>query len=573
MKIGIISINTHTKALNFACPLHTYAFQQFLSDHGIESTVIDYMPIYNNKEYDPVYPLHFYLQHGYNKALTEIMPEGLTKDEQKVWTHKHNLKILTINKFAKLYTIWPKRYQKFENFINAHYIRTKETYHHDDLDDQKLDFDCYICATDVIWQYNPDKGFDRGFFLAAEPMKNAPKIGYAVSRGVFNGWTKEQEKEFIEYTTPFEAIAARESSFAEHIHELTGKDVPVVLDPVFLKDKKFWHDIAIPPRNQERKYVLLYAVMERAIDSIQKALAFAKEKGLELIILSSYESNVHLPKEGDYKVIYNVGPDEWLGYIEQAEYIFTNSFHACAFSILFEKQFYVGARHGDKVDTILKTFDLEDRRFTKTYDSTKSAKPIDYSKVGLLLEEKRKASGDFILNAIHSVEKKYNLADTHFKKEPFNLIYASSAKNKNLVCRLFTFGLNKSIREKSIEFRPNEKYDGNAVVKLAKNPFRYKGFTFLGWYCRTTFHGIYKWYCTDGQFHTAAEILYHDDIELCRFQDQEQTDAFTRNRFLTGNSFFLQAVWQNNENGHIIPNIERSLRASFKEYMVQARKK
>lgn len=83
MKIGIISINTHTKALNFACPLHTYAFQQFLSDHGIESTVIDYMPIYNNKEYDPVYPLHFYLQHGYNKALTEIMPEGLTKDEQR----------------------------------------------------------------------------------------------------------------------------------------------------------------------------------------------------------------------------------------------------------------------------------------------------------------------------------------------------------------------------------------------------------------------------------------------------------------------------------------------------------
>ena len=93
MKIGIISINTHTKALNFACPLHTYAFQQFLSDHGIESTVIDYMPIYNNKEYDPVYPLHFYLQHGYNKALTEIMPEGLTKDEQKVWIPSTSLKI------------------------------------------------------------------------------------------------------------------------------------------------------------------------------------------------------------------------------------------------------------------------------------------------------------------------------------------------------------------------------------------------------------------------------------------------------------------------------------------------
>ena len=40
MKIGIISINMYSKGLNFACPLHNYAFQQFLLKHGIESTVI-----------------------------------------------------------------------------------------------------------------------------------------------------------------------------------------------------------------------------------------------------------------------------------------------------------------------------------------------------------------------------------------------------------------------------------------------------------------------------------------------------------------------------------------------------
>ena len=46
MKIGIISINMYSKYLNFACLLHTFAFQQFLLKHGFDSTVINYKPIY-----------------------------------------------------------------------------------------------------------------------------------------------------------------------------------------------------------------------------------------------------------------------------------------------------------------------------------------------------------------------------------------------------------------------------------------------------------------------------------------------------------------------------------------------
>ena len=48
MKIGLISINMHTKSLNFACPIHSWAFQRFLQMHGIESKVIDYTPNYND---------------------------------------------------------------------------------------------------------------------------------------------------------------------------------------------------------------------------------------------------------------------------------------------------------------------------------------------------------------------------------------------------------------------------------------------------------------------------------------------------------------------------------------------
>ena len=59
MKIGLISINMYSKGLNFACPLHTYAFQQFLLANGIESTVIDYKPIYFDN-FNMLHPSDYY---------------------------------------------------------------------------------------------------------------------------------------------------------------------------------------------------------------------------------------------------------------------------------------------------------------------------------------------------------------------------------------------------------------------------------------------------------------------------------------------------------------------------------
>ena len=59
MKIGIISINMYSKGLNFACPLHNYAFQQFLLKNGIDSTVISYKPIYFN-DYNLRHPYDYY---------------------------------------------------------------------------------------------------------------------------------------------------------------------------------------------------------------------------------------------------------------------------------------------------------------------------------------------------------------------------------------------------------------------------------------------------------------------------------------------------------------------------------
>lgn len=85
MKIALISINAHTKVLNFASPLHTYVFQQFLLDNGIKTTIVDYKPVYF-KNFDVEHPLFYYIDHpckdrsqakGYAQAL-----EGLVLRER-----------------------------------------------------------------------------------------------------------------------------------------------------------------------------------------------------------------------------------------------------------------------------------------------------------------------------------------------------------------------------------------------------------------------------------------------------------------------------------------------------------
>ena len=151
-------------------------------------------------------------------------------------------------------------------------------------------------------------------------MEGKQKISYAVSRGVPKAYTQEQKDLFFHSIEDIDHISVREQSLKEFIEENSDKEASVVLDPVMLHSKEFWHRISVKP--EERGYVLLYYVMEQAADTIERA-------------------------------------------VEYADCIFTNSFHGCCYSILFEKLFYVGSRDGDKVTNILEIFGLQQLRMSK----------------------------------------------------------------------------------------------------------------------------------------------------------------------------------------------------------------
>lgn len=111
MKIGIISINMYSKGLNFACPLHTWAFQQLLFQHGIDNEIINYKPVYYN-DFDLKHPADYY-----DKLYRSMEKQDGEDKEEK-------LKELAYKRdsYKELYCEREIRYDKFQKFIDKFYI-------------------------------------------------------------------------------------------------------------------------------------------------------------------------------------------------------------------------------------------------------------------------------------------------------------------------------------------------------------------------------------------------------------------------------------------------------------------
>ena len=186
---------------------------------------------------------------------------------------------------------------------------------------------------------------------------------------------------------------------------ISGIETTHVLDPVLLHDKSFYEPIIQRPK-RKKGYVLLYVVMESAIPLIELAVDFAKEHDLEVIELSENLADAKIPAGTRHKVVYDIGIEEWLGYMDEAEYIFTNSFHATCFSILFHKQFFVGKRNGDKILSVMEMFGLSDRRIEDCFDGHKCiADNIDFAPVEELRKGYVESSTKFILDALKQAEQ------------------------------------------------------------------------------------------------------------------------------------------------------------------------
>ena len=127
-------------------------------------------------------------------------------------------------------------------------------------------------------------------------------------------------------------IGVREKSAKKTLEELGAQDVKLNVDPTLLVKEEVWHKLA---KNIDKKikYILVYT-LEINDELIKIVKNVSEKKNLQVICL---DLKNRYGKRGMTR--YTADPREFLGYVKNAEYVITNSFHGTVFSIIFEKRF------------------------------------------------------------------------------------------------------------------------------------------------------------------------------------------------------------------------------------------
>ena len=287
------------------------------------------------------------------------------------------------------------RKRKFDLFITQKCnLSTNKYLYYSDLENNHPKYDVYVTGSDQTW--SPKIGFNPALFLDFADI-DAAKVAYAPSVGVtsFNDEEKAYLKEHLE---KYSHISCRETIGANLLEEITGREVEIVLDPTLMMKAEEWRRIAVNPKIDE-PYILCYFLGHRKYyrDYVTQ---LSKQTGYKVYYIPV--SYVDCKKSNS--LLLDAGPLEFIGLIDNAAIVCTDSFHGIAFCTNLNKTFYAFVKHegdvkgGDnsRIYDYLKRVELTSRLISVYDRGVIEHSDIDYKAVNLILDKERFSSLSFL---------------------------------------------------------------------------------------------------------------------------------------------------------------------------------
>jgi hypothetical protein len=283
MRVGIVTLMT---TANIGNRLQNFALQQTLTEHGIDCDTLLNTDCYSD----------YFERHGL----------------------LHTVKmLLNLNEYRLRYL----RLRAF-NAFNRRFIKVRKVNSESIRNTVDKDYDYIIAGSDQIWNPYYSNNLSIEFLSFVETSK---RIAYAASFGVAQ-IPKSRQDEFVYGLKGFKCISVREKQASLIVKKLIGREPHVTLDPTLLLSTNEWTRIEKKPKNfPDGDYVLTYYIGQ-------------SDKALSIIIANEANSNgIHVLKLLSFedKRYYTIAPDEFIYCIKRARKVYTDSFHATLFSILF----------------------------------------------------------------------------------------------------------------------------------------------------------------------------------------------------------------------------------------------
>lgn len=319
MKIGIVTQPLHA---NYGGVFQNYALQQVLKRMGHEVWTLDYW------KYDWLNWADMAWRVLAHKLLGHKVKFGRTPAQQRQFEVPLRR---FVNKNMSLTTPRTKRF-------------SKKTV-------QKYALEALVVGSDQVWRprYNYDVS---DCFLKFAQGLSVKRVAYAASFGT-DAWefTDAQTSECAALAKQFDGISVREKSGVGLCKDHLGVSAVHVLDPTLLLHAEDYAALCkdIP---QRKPFIFAY-ILDKSEDKINSIQRFAEQRGLPYYI-----------KSADAEVSMDDTIELWLSYFRDAAFVITDSFHGTAFSINFNKDFYVFGnvqRGNSRFDSLLNQLGLQDR--------------------------------------------------------------------------------------------------------------------------------------------------------------------------------------------------------------------
>lgn len=370
MKIGIITFHASN---NCGSMLQSYALQQTLNKMEYKNEIIDFS---NEAQ-----------QHMY----------ALLRRPQNFHDVLYNAATLAY------YKLFKRHFNDYKSFIKEFLTLGYKSYSYNkELEELNSVYDVFITGSDQVWNPSCPDADDAYYLNFVEGKK---KIAYAPSFGATSIVDKvENSQKYKKYIDDFDAVSIRENNGAKWIKELTGREVPVLVDPTLLLSKDEYEALAEGVEIPQEKYIFYYAF--KYSDEVNKVVkTISEEYDMPVYILDA-KNWVKKAKQYGFKVTKGSGPKTFIKFLFGAELVLTTSFHGTVFSIIGNKKFWFidSSMHNaddDRAQTLLDMFGLTCRM--KTGDKILEddiMKPVDYTDVDKKMKDRKEQACDFLKKAL-----------------------------------------------------------------------------------------------------------------------------------------------------------------------------
>lgn len=260
-----------------------------------------------------------------------------------------------------------------------------------------------ITCSDQLWS---PSALASGFYNLMFAPDDMPKISWASSFGVTEipWYQKTRTKRFLKR---IENVSMRETRGAEIVKELTGRDVPVLMDPVFVYDEDKWDELVPSTAPEWDNYIFCYFLGSNP-EHRAAARELSEKTGMKIVTLRHLDRyNAQDEDFGDFAP-YDVDPNRFLNILRNASYICTDSFHGTAFSVIFKKKFIVFDRYNEKsgnsknsrIKSVCDILGLNDRRYSKKKDIlTAMTEDINYTEVSEKVSQYQRDTLEYLKQA------------------------------------------------------------------------------------------------------------------------------------------------------------------------------